>query len=494
MLTRIAFLLTAPIAALAGTPAITVYNQNFGVVREVISLDLASGVNDIAFANATAHVEPDSVILRDPSGRRNLRILEQNYRNDPASQSRLLALFEGETIDFLVSRGAGVEEIVKGRIVRSGYVPHQDAWSRYGQDYYQTQMAITSGGANTPIIEMDGKLRFGLPGIPLFPALGDDTILKPTLTWKLATDTAGPLDAELAYITGGMSWEADYNITGAENASTIDITGWVTIDNQTGRTFQDARIKLMAGDVSRIQEQAGRAGGAYRSLETASYVGGAPVTEKTFDEYHLYTLSNPTTLRDSETKQVEFIRASGVKANRIYVYDGFKNQYQGDTRYNQQYGTESNTKVWVMREFMNGEDNQLGIPLPAGRMRFYQRDADDAQLEFVGENQIDHTPKDERIRVYTGNAFDIVGERTQTDYKVDQQRDWLDESFEIVVRNHKETDVEVRIVEHLYRWVNWEIQAKSDEYSKTDARTIEFRVNVPADGEKKVTYKVHYSW
>lgn len=493
MLTRIAFLLMAPIAALAGTPAITVYNQNFGVVREVISLDLASGVNDIAFANATAHVEPDSVILRDPTGRRNLRILEQNYRNDPASQSRLLALFEGETIDFLVSRGPGAEEIVKGRIVRSGYVPHQDAWSRYGQDYYQTQMAITGGGANTPIIEIDGKLRFGLPGIPLFPALGDDTILKPTLTWKLATDTAGPLDAELAYITGGMSWEADYNITGAEKGATIDITGWVTIDNQTGRTFQDARIKLMAGDVSRIQEPQEFYAGMPRAR--VSYSEAAPVTEKTFDEYHLYTLSNPTTLRDSETKQVEFIRAAGVKASRIYVYDGAKIQFHGgDTRFNQGYGSESNPKVWVMREFMNSADNQLGIPLPAGRMRFYQHDADDAQLEFVGENQIDHTPKDERIRVYTGNAFDIVGERTQTDYQVDQQRDWLDESFEITLRNHKEEAVEVRVVERLYRWVNWEIQKNSDEYSKTDARTIEFRVNVPADGEKKVTYKVHYSW
>jgi hypothetical protein len=224
------------------------------------------------------------------------------------------------------------------------------------------------------------------------------------------------------------------------------------------------------------------------------------VQEKSFDDFHLYTLRERTTLRDQETKQVEFVRAAGVLAKRLYVYDGAwidANRYGGWTeetiRRDKDYGTQSNPKVWVMREIENTAANGLGMALPAGRMRFYRQD-DDGQLEFVGENTIGHTPEDERVRVYTGNAFDIVGERTRTDYAVDSRNQWVDETFEIEVRNHKETPVEVRVVEHLYRWSNWELRDPSHEHSKLDSRTIEFRVTVPADGAQKIGYTVHYSW
>ena len=224
------------------------------------------------------------------------------------------------------------------------------------------------------------------------------------------------------------------------------------------------------------------------------------VSEKAFEEYHLYTLSNLTTLRDRETKQVEFVRADGIKGKTIYVYDGVKidRRYVGwdsdSIRNNKEYGTQSNPKVWVMKEFKNTEDNHLGIPLPKGTMRFYRKD-DDGQLEFVGENVIDHTPKDEKVRVYTGNAFDLVGERRRTDFKADYNQEWMDESFEIKIRNHKEKDtVEFRVVEHLYRWTNWEIAEKSNDFEKTDSQTIEFRVEVPPGEERVITYKVHYNW
>jgi hypothetical protein len=227
----------------------------------------------------------------------------------------------------------------------------------------------------------------------------------------------------------------------------------------------------------------------------------APVSEKAFEEYHLYTLSRATTLHDRETKQVEFLRAEGVQAQRLYVYDGAKidrNQYRvmsaDDLRQNRDYGTQSNPKVWVMREFKNSKENHLGIPLPKGRLRFYQRD-DDGRLEFVGENTIDHTPRDETVRVYTGDAFDLVGERRRTEYQIDTAQNWLDEAFEIKVRNRKDSGtVEIRVVEHLYRWTNWQITEKSDPFTRTDSQTIEFRVPVPAGQEKVVTYKVHYTW
>jgi hypothetical protein len=326
-------------------------------------------------------------------------------------------------------------------------------------------------------------------------------VLKPTLQWLLSTQTPGPLRAEFSYVTGGLTWEADYNIVAPEKGNAVDIVGWVTMDNQSGKTFQNARIKLMAGDVNKIQP--GQMYQAARMVAVNS-VGGTgmnpPVTERTFDEYHLYTLARSTTLDDRETKQVEFIRAGNVSTTQIYVYDGLKldrNRYNGwnweNIRNDSSYGTESNPKIWVMREFNNSEANHLGMPLPKGRVRFYRRN-DDGQIEFTGENVIDHTPRDEKVRVYTGNAFDLIGERRRTDYRLDTNRQRLDESFEIKVRNHKKETVDVRVVEHLYRWITWDIMEKSDPYRKTDSMTVEFPVTVPPDGEKTITYTAHYTW
>ncbi|UCD29261.1 MAG: DUF4139 domain-containing protein [Planctomycetota bacterium] len=483
-------------SASAGSPALTVYNQDFAVVRDTIDLDLKQGVNEIRFTETTAHLEPDSVILRDPAGKHALQILEQNYRADPVTEQLLLSLYEGKTIEFEVRYQDHIS-VVKGKIIRSGYVPHQSGLRSYGRQYRETQMAYASASGQ-PIIEVDGKLQFRLPGIPLFPALADDTILKPTLHWLINTSAAGTVNAEIAYITGGMSWEADYNIVAPEKGDVLDLIGWVTIDNQSGKTFKEATIKLMAGDVSKIQPEEEYRMVRAKAMDMAEAMAPT-VTEKTFDEYHLYTLSRPTTLRDRETKQVEFVRAAGVKSQRLYIYDGaridrrFRGYNMENLRYEREYGTKSNPKIWVMREFKNSEDNNLGVPLPRGRVRFYRQD-DDGQMEFTGENIIDHTPRDELIRVYTGNAFDLVGERKRTHFETNRDRRYTNESFEIKVRNHKKEEVEVRIVEHLYRWFNWELLRKSDPFIKTDSQTIEFRVKIPADGEKTVTYTVHYTW
>jgi hypothetical protein len=256
----------------------------------------------------------------------------------------------------------------------------------------------------------------------------------------------------------------------------------------------------MAGDLSKLQPQEQLYAPMLREGTFSVIQGLGPVREKTFDEYHLYTLQRSTTLHDRETKQIEFIRAAGIQAHRAYVYDGVKfdrNSYEdtgaGPARRQSDFGTQCNPKVWVMCEFKNSTDNHLGMPLPAGRLRLYRDDAD-ARLEFIGENEIDHTPKDELVRIYTGNAFDLVGERRRTEFKIDTGQNWLDESFDVQVRNHKNEPVEVRVVEHLYRWNTWEIREESQDYEKKDAQTIEFRVTVPPDGEQSVTYAVHYSW
>jgi hypothetical protein len=489
----------------AAQPSLTIYNQNFGVVRDTVPLDLREGLNSVRFTDTTAHLEPDSVILRDPTGAVALRITEQNYRSDAISQGLLLSLNEGREIEFFVREPNKPDRMIKGKIIRSGYVPHsQMAMRRYGQNYYQNQMQMSYGNAGTsqPVIEVEGQLQFSLPGEPRFPKLADDTILKPTIDWQLHADKAAKLNAELCYVTGGMSWEASYNAVSPEQGDSLDLTGWVTIDNQSGKTFRDTKVQLVAGDVAKLQQQ----DGSMLTLNSGSFIGNiggsiAPqVTEKAFDEYHLYSLPLATTLHDRETKQVEFVRAAAIQSQRIYVYDGVKidqNRYRGwnmeNIRQDESYGSESNPKVWVMREFKNSEANHLGIPLPKGRVRFYRRD-DDGKLQFTGENLIDHTPKDELVRLYTGNAFDLTGERRRTNLRRDSSNHWLDESFEIKVRNHKKEPVEIRIVEHLYRWTNWDIREPSNTFLKTDAQTIEFRIPLKPDEERVVTYTVHYSW
>ncbi|MCC6154324.1 MAG: DUF4139 domain-containing protein [Candidatus Hydrogenedentes bacterium] len=507
------FVLLAIAAIAAAEPSVTIYNQRFGVVRESIHLDLQQGVNQVTFNDTTAHLEPDSVMLRDPAGKANIRILEQNYRADQLSPELLLKLNEGKVIDFIIQNG-DQRDIVQGRVVRSNYAPHSAAaMQRYGQQYQMMQQAYAyGGGASQPIIEIYGKLHFGLPGQPLFPAIPDDTILKPALTWTLESDTAGAIDAEIGYLTGGMSWESSYNLVAPKEGDKVDLVGWVTMDNQSGKTFENAQIKLMAGNVSKIQPQNRMMDEFQVTMGGMSESRVGPtVTENAFDEYHLYTVERAVTLRDRETKQVEFVRADGITSTRFYVYDGAKidpNQYRGwgteQLMQQRDYGTQSNKLVWVMREFANTKENGLGIPLPAGKTRFYQRDeaapevgsggASSGQLEFTGENVIAHTPQGETVRVYTGDAFDLVGERKQVSYSVDYNAHWVDEMFEIKLRNRKKEAAEIRVVEHLYRGANFEIRSPSMQFEKTDAQTIEFRVQLQPDEEKKVTYLVHYTW
>jgi len=481
--------------AWAAEPQLTIYNQNFAVVRVLIPLSLKAGESRIQITDTTAFLEPTSVILRDPSGKRALRILEQDYRADPVSSQLLLSLNEGKTLDFVVQHGDNTE-IVQAKIVRSGYAPNPpQVWNPYNG---WQGVPLNS----EPIVEVNGKLRLGLPGVPLFPAFPNDTILKPTLSWVLQTDQPGEMNAEFSYVTSQMTWNADYNLISPEQGDVLDIVGWVGIKNSSGKTFENARIKLMAGEVNKLQPGQPAVDSLSRAFGgPAGGPGPAPqVTERPFDEFHLYELHRPTTLHDQETKQVEFVRASGVKSERVYIYDGAminQSQYQGWTvdsiRQNSEYGTQSNPHVWVMREFMNSEANHLGMPLPAGRLRFYRQDTD-GQLEFTGENEIKHTPRDETIRAFTGSAFDIKGERRRVDYHIDFNARWLDESFEIKLRNHTKGPVAVRVVEHLYRGATWEVTQKSDTFLKTDSQTIEFRVQVAPDSEKTVTYAAHYTW
>jgi len=453
-------LLAAASASFAADPALTIYNGGYAVVRETLPIDLKSGLNQVSFAGATAQVEADSVILRDIAGKAEFQILEQSYRNDPVSQAMLMSLFEGKTLEFVRREANKPDSVIIGKVVRSGYVP--------------------SGNYVEPIIEVDGKLQFLLPGSPIFPSLGTDNILKPTLNWKLNSASSGKINAEVAYLSRGFTWEASYNLVATDQSDLLDVVGWVTMNNQSGMTFADAKLKLMAGDVHRVVEAGIQPFGGVSAMAANIVMADKVVTEKSFDEFHLYTLGNPVTLRDKETKQVEFVRATGVKAARVYVYDGADRD--GDAG-----------KVQVYREFKNSEANKLGIALPKGKVRFYSQDGD-RQLEFVGENQIDHTPKNETIRVLVGNSFDLVGERRLVSQTENSAERIATQTIEVKVRNRKKEPAEIRVVEHANRGGNWTLTSQSQPHAKKDATTFEFRVPLQPDEEKTVTYTIRYTW
>ena len=455
--------------------ALTIYNQDFAVARTSIDLDLHPGPNEITTTHVTSMLEPDSVVLRDAASKRLIHVLEQNYDAGVVNQQWLLEKYEGKTINFRINP----DQVVEGRIIRAG--------SAQGQ----------------PLIEVKGQMQFSLPGLPLFPSATDGLLLKPTLRWQIQSENAAHLKAELGYITGGLSWEATYNVVAPDSSDVTgnekaDFLGWVTIRNQSGSEFPEARIKLMAGDVAKIQQYYRTGMSMAKDALVMNSAALAPqVTQKAFDDFHLYDLNRTVTLRDGETKQVQFIDAADVSMHRNYEYDGTATQlqplYDGNVNQNRGYGLDENTRIAIIEEIKNSEANHLGMPLPAGRVRIYRRDAD-GQMEFIGESMINHTPAEDTLKIPTGSAFDLKGSRRQTDFHVDYNKHILDESFEIRVTNQKQQAANVSVIEHMYRGVNWEITQKSANFKKRDSRTLAFPIQVPAKGETTLTYSVQYTW
>lgn len=468
-----AIAIATPLLAQTG---LTIYNQNFAVVRDQIEMNLSEGTQEFSYSGVTSQLEPQSVVLRDPTGQVPLRVLEQSYRGDPVNQERLLQMFEGETISFIRQIGDS-ENLITGTIVR--------APSRSSSGYLE------------PIIEVDGNLQMTLPGQPVFPSLGDGSILQPTLSWRIYSPESASLNADLSYLTRGLSWEADYNLVLPEEGDEVSMTGWVSVQNNSGKYFEDTRIKLIAGNVNKVTRNNKS---DQVPLATRSFAAAPPepeVQQKKFDDFHLYSLPGEIDLRDQETKQLEFVRADPVVTVKNYIYDGaslptyWRNA--GGPQTSSNFGQNSQTKIAIFRSFENSKENNLGVPLPAGTVRFYRADSD-GQIEFIGENTIDHTAKDETVKLYLGNAFDLVGERTRTNFYKHPTQDLIRESISIEIRNRSEEDVVVDVVEHLYRWTNWKIISQSTSFDKTDAQTINFPLAVSAGESKSLTYTVEYTW
>ena len=447
--------------------ALTVYNGGFAVVREVRGLDIAAD-GRVQFQDVAREIDATTVhfkSLTDPAA----KLLEQNYQYDLVSADKLLGKYIDQPIEVVTDQ----------------------------QTYSGTLLSFD--GSQLVLRQSEGLAMVQRPMNVRdirFKALPEGLLTKPTLVWLVHTAKPGKHLAEVAYQTGGMAWHAEYVMVLNANDTAADLSGWVSVENNSGKTYRDAKLKFVAGDVRKIVEepQYRRAG---RMLAAAAPEEAEPMQEKAFFEYHMYTLPRPSTVADNEVKQLEmFPPASGVKVDKRFLYNPLGNfrWYPGNRNTDRGYGVTSYKKVHVFVEFKNSEDNKLGMPLPAGKVRVYKQDPDDKALEFVGEEQIDHTPKDENLSLQIGNAFDLVGERKQTDFAVNTDGHWMKESIEVVVRNHKKEAATVRVKEPLYRWNNWKITAESAEHIKLDAFNVAWDVQVPPDGETKVTYTVEYTW
>jgi hypothetical protein len=444
---------------------ITVYNQNVALVKDKRTLALKLGMNEVRFTDVASQIDPTSVqftSLTDPNG---TRVIEQNYAYDIVGSAKILQKYLDQNVSLVTEDGTRYS----GKLLS-------------GSD----DIILQSDDGQVTTVKLARVRELKFPNLP------GGLITKPTLIWKIDSSRDGNQDAQVTYLTNGVNWRANYVVVVNDKDTAMNLNGWVTIDNQSGATYEDARLKLVAGDVRRVTPVPAARDG-YAAAPTAAPKAEQQFVQQAFFEYQLYTLQRPTTIHNRETKQIEFASAANVGINKLFVYDGASNlRFYGYQITDPGYGKTSNTKVAVMIEFKNSEANKLGIPLPKGTIRVYKADSDGGN-QFIGEDNIDHTPKDEMIRLNIGNAFDVVGERKQTNFIKISDR-VIEESYEIKLRNHKKEAVEVRVVEHMFRWSNWQILKSNQDYTKTDAQTIEYRVKVAADAEQVVNYTVRYSW
>jgi len=446
--------------------SLTVYNQNFGLVKDTRNIDLVSGINYLRFEDVAAAIDPTSVSFSSITAPNSVVVREQNYQYDLMDVGTILSKSVGKEIKIRQYTGGGVHE-VSGTLLNQPVVTVADSNGNLSTRTQSIVLKTASGIVVGPAGEVE------------LAALPAGLVSKPSLLWKLESDKAGPQKTEISYQTQGLNWKCDYVAVVNADDSVSDLTSWVTLDNKSGATYKNAALKLIAGDVHKVQNQPQRqAMRMFKSMAASS----PQFTEQSFAEYHLYALAGKADLNNNETKQLTLFNASEVPVKKLFVFDSGAPVYYGG--FNP--GQNNPGKINVKLEMANTKENNLGMPIPKGKVRVYKKDKDGA-MQFVGEDLIDHTPKDEKVRIYLGNAFDIVGERKQlSQQQVNARVQKL--SYEISIRNHKETPVTVNCIEH--SGGDWKITSSSQPYIKKDAHTFEFAVKVPADGETKVTYEI----
>ncbi|MEZ4225360.1 MAG: DUF4139 domain-containing protein [Polyangiaceae bacterium] len=433
--------------------SITVYNQNFGLVREVRDLNLGTGQVDLAFKDVASQIQPETVSIKAAGG--GLSVLEQNYRFDLLTPQKLLEKHVGRKVKLhRYNERLGKEETFDAEL-----------------------LSVAEG----PVYKIGDQVTYGFPGRVSFPGVPDNLMSKPTLVWRLDSKRAKP-QVEVTYLTRGITWKADYVFVINDKDTLGDLTGWVTLNNTSGASYENARLKLVAGDVQRVADTT-----SYSKRSMAAEASGAKdgFSEESFFEYHLYTLNRPADVLENEQKQVTLLEAPGAKVNKKLIYYG--QQYWYRSRYGE---VQKNQKVGVYLDLQNSKQNGLGMPLPQGVVRVYKADKSGSK-QFIGEDHIDHTPRDERVRIKMGEAFDVVGDRKQMSWKsfgsCTTESEW-----EIELRNHKDSAEQVEIYEPIGG--DWTVLSSTHPHKKKDAFTFTFDVKVPARGKTQIKYRVRVRW
>jgi len=436
--------------------SITIYNSNIGLVKDTRLIDLKSGVLELNFMDVAAKIDPTTVHIKSLLNGSSLNVLEQNYEYDLLSPQKLLEKFVGQKVQLAtINPETKKEEIVEATL-------------------------LSTQGGN--IFQIGDKIHVGHHGRILLSKVPENLIPQPTLVWMLENRYSKPQKLEASYLTSGINWKADYVAVLNKLDTLTDLTGWVTIDNRSGATYQNALLKLVAGDIHRVQPEMKM---DYARPMAAAKEASPQFKEESFFEYHLYTLDRRTTIKDNQTKQMTLLDANQVPIKKLFIFSGSPQYYyyQMDQGSNKQ-------KIGVFLELENTKQNNLGIPLPKGTIRVYKEDKD-GSLQFVGEDRIDHTPKDEKFKIKIGEAFDVVGERVQTDYKR-LGRNLFEVAFEVSLRNHKKEDIKVLVEEPIPG--DWEMLSNTHSYERLSAHLIRFEVPVEKDKEVKVKYRIRFRY
>ncbi len=459
-----------PAVFAADTVELTVYNQDFALVKQVFAKDLKAGNSEVQIEGTAAQLDPTSVHIASLTAPLDFRVLEQNFVFDLLNYGSLLEKYIGKDVEIQQASNDGKGQLFtqKGKLLTSGYQlqPYNSGGFMSGGYQYSQ--------SGSPMVEIDGKIHTAIDGHLVLPRLPQEFVLKPTLIWQVENRKAGKQDLQLSYLTSGIKWISDYVATVDDKDQKINLIGWVTIDNRSGAKYDNAKLKLVAGDVNRVQDAQPM---MYKTMRAEAMGMDGAMTpqfqEQAFFEYHLYTLQRPATVKNNEMKQIEMLSAENVPVKKIYK-------------------VENGAKAQVKLEFENKKENSMGMPLPKGRVRLYKKDKE-GSLQFIGEDQIQHTPKDEKLSLLLGNVFDLAVERNQTNYNQIQPGKVWEETWQIKLRNRKEEDIQVLVAESLYGGREWKITKNSHPFQKKSAQQIEAVIGIPKGQEVVFSYTVKYN-
>jgi len=442
--------------------AVTIYNQDLALVKDKRRVSLGKGFNRLAFREVSAQIRPETALMKSISHPGGFFLIEQNFDFDLLTPQKLLEKYVGRKVGIIKTNPTtGAETYIDATVLSAN---------------------------NGIVLKVGDNIETGTPGRIVYKDVPENLRDRPTLVIDLNSGTADSQDVELSYLTGGLSWRADYVAELGAKDDTLDLSGWVTLTNQSGARYKDAKLQLVAGDVHRVQREMAMGG---MVLEKAMAADNAPrMKEESLFEYHLYTLDRPTTIAENQTKQVALLSAGNVSATKEFLLKG--NEYY----YSSSYGDlGQKLKVGVFVEFMNKEESGLGMPLPKGTIRVYKKDAS-GNVQFVGEDEIDHTPKNEKVRLKLGDAFDVTADKKQTDFKkvaAAGKYNYIYESaYKVDIRNAKKEAVTVKVQEPMPG--DWAIMSECLPHKKETSNTASWAVEVPAEGSASLEYRVRVRW